>query len=234
MTGKDAELLRVRSSVIAAHRGRRADPADIQRAYLRFSWARRRAPRPLPVVRWLLAGVAFGLGVASAATFIQTRKTSHVAASASVDGVAKLAKAHRGGFSAPSPARQAAPSIVASAEPSGRALASPPPASSAWGAELPSPAALPSVTSTAEASEWQRAAAALRSGDLRTAEAALAALENSDSPHDRQAAQLARAQLLVKSGRASEAIPSLQRLAREGDTPIIRSQAASLLQNLQR
>jgi len=84
------------------------------------------------------------------------------------------------------------------------------------------------------ASKWQRAAEALRAGDLPTAEATLAELENSPSLHDRQAAELARAQLLVRAGRAGEAIPTLQRLAREGDSPVIRAQAATLLDSFKR
>jgi len=56
MTQRHVEPLRIRPSVIEAHRAQGADPADIQRAYLRFSWARRKAPRRMPVVRWVLAG----------------------------------------------------------------------------------------------------------------------------------------------------------------------------------
>jgi predicted Zn-dependent protease len=106
------------------------------------------------------------------------------------------------------------------------------PSNSAPNAAAQRAPALASAASAASASDWQRAAAALREGDLAAAEAALSKLEQSDSVRDRQAAELARAQLLVRRGRVAEAIPTLQRLAREGGTPVIRSQAASMLQTL--
>jgi hypothetical protein len=43
---------------------------------------------------------------------------------------------------------------------------------------------------------------------------------------------LARAQLLVKRGMRAEATPTLQRLAREGGSEVIRSQATSVLQSM--
>jgi len=234
MTRRPAEPMRVHSSLIEAHRAHGADPADIQRAYLRFSWARRRAPRHLPVVRWLLAGVAVGIGVASAATLIQLRKTAELAPIESAQAVAATAKHRRVGFGGRSTAAEQAPAVAAPvAAASEHPPLSPRPSSSTSGAE-PHPAALPSASSRPGASEWQRAAEALRGGDLRTAEAALAELENSQSLHDRQAAELARAQLLVRRGRAREALPTLQRLAREGDSPVIRSQAATLLDSFNR
>ena len=122
--------------------------------------------------------------------------------------------------------------VAPSAAPSERPPVSARPSSSALGAE-PHAGTLPSA-SLPSASKWQRAAEALRAGDLPTAEATLAELENSPSLHDRQAAELARAQLLVRAGRAGEAIPTLQRLAREGDSPVIRAQAATLLDSFKR
>jgi hypothetical protein len=233
MTQRHVEPLRIRASVIEAHRVRGADPADIQRAYLRFSWARRKAPRPMPVVRWVLAGVAVGFGVASAATLIQPPKAAAPAPSESAKAVAATAKHRHGGFGARSTTVEQAPTAVAPiAAPSERPPSSTRPSSSTWRAE-PHAGTLPSA-SLPSASKWQRAAEALRDGDLPTAEQALAELENSQSLHDRQAAELARAQLLVRGGRAAEAIPTLQRLARNGDSPVIRAQAATLLDSFNR
>ena len=233
MTQRHAEPVRIRSSVIEAHRAHGADPADIQRAYLRFSWARRKAPRHMPVVRWLLAGVAVGFGVASAATLIQPPKAAAPPPSESAKAAVATAKQRRVGFGGRSTAVEQAPAVVAPmAAPSERPPLSMRPSSSTLGAE-PHAGTLPSA-SLPSASQWQRAADALRDGDLPTAEAALAELENSHSLHDRQAAELARAQLLVRGGRAGEAIPTLQRLARDGDSPVIRSQAATLLDSFNR
>lgn len=233
MTQRHAEPMRIRSSVLEAHRARAADPGDIQRAYLRFSWARRKAPRHLPVIRWLLAGVAVGFGVASAATLIQPRKAPTPPPSESAKATAATAKHRRVAFAGRSTAAEPAPAEVApTAAPAERPPLASRPSSSTSGAERHA-GTLPSA-SVSSASEWQRAAEALRDGDLPTAEAALAELENSRSLHDRQAAELARAQLLVRGGRAGEAIPTLQRLARDGDSPVIRSQAATLLDSFNR
>jgi hypothetical protein len=90
----------------------------------------------------------------------------------------------------------------------------------------------PAASTSTSTSDWQRAAIALRAGELGAAEAALEKLENSASPLDRQAAELARAQLLVKRGMRAEATPALQRLAREGSSEVIRSQAASVLRGM--
>jgi len=228
MTQRPAEPLRIRSSLLEAHRAQGPDPADIQRAYLRFSWARRKAPHHLPVVRWLLAGVAVGFGVASAATLIRPPNATTPAPRESATVVAPAAKHHRVEFGGRSTAVEQPPAQAAPiAAPSERPPLSTRPSSSAFGADLHA-GTLPSA-SLPSASQWQRAAAALRDGDLPNAEAALAELEHSPSLHERQAAELARAQLLVRGGRVGEAIPTLQRLAHEGDSPVIRSQAAALL-----
>ena len=242
MTQRDPELGRVRSSVVEAYRADGAAPADIQRAYLRFSWSRRKVPPRLLVVRWLAAGVAIGFGVASAATLIPTPKVRSAPAVASAEVTVAMPKRH--------PVRRAARDSAAKDEPS---LVEPLPTTSEQPpAPLPPPpsiivpsvaqqqsaappsAAPPSPASMGSASDWQRAAAALRGGDLSAAEAALATLERSDSLRDREAAELARAQLLVGRGLVAEATPTLQRLAREGGSAVIRSQAASMLQSLAR
>jgi len=239
MTRSDSELVRVHPALVHAHRADRAAPADIQRAYLRFTWARRKAP-PRPVLRWLFAGMAIGLGVASAATVIQqpSKRSSSPSQLVEAAGPAK-AKARASGRAAAKHASEEAKALpeplpVASAKASEAAAAQPAASTSSvpWPHSAPPSSALPSMASAASSSEWQRAAAALRGGDLSAAEAALSKLSQSESPSDRQAAELARAQLLVERGRVAEAIPTLQRLAREGGSTIIRSQAASLLRTL--
>ena len=240
MTDSDSELVRVRSSVVDAHRAEHADPADIQRAYLRFSWARRKAPARLPGLRWLVAGVAIGLGVASAATLVPKLGIRPAMPSESPKVSVAIATQQ--------PARGRARSSGVKEEPALEepALEEALPVSSAQppaALRLPSAVAAPNVAAqrspapakaelSTSASDWQRAAGALRDGDLAAAEAALAKLEKSDSALDRQAAELARAQLLVRRGRGAEAKSTLQRLAHEGGSEVIRSQAASTLQTL--
>jgi len=235
MTRRDSELGRVQPSVLDAHHANVVSPADIQRAYLRFAWARRKAPARFVVVRWLLAGIAIGLGVASAATLLPPPRVVHSSAPAESTERAANAKRHAPVRAAqnrvldeeptrvePPPASSVPVVAPQSPRPSSQMLNAAPP-------RMPVPA---SAASTASSSDWQIAAAALRSGDLSAAEAALAKLEQSDSLRDREAAELARAQLLVSSGRTAEATPTLHRLARDGHSPVIRSQAASMLQNL--
>ena len=239
MTHNDLERLRVRPALIDAHRADRAAPIDIQRAYLRFSWARRKASPRLPVLRWLASGMAIGLGVASAATLIQQQNTRSTNQSELIEAAAPARAKGRGravGNQAIQEPRTLAESSLATTQaPEAAAAARAPNAPSV---ALPRSAASSGVAagtrsaSTTSASEWQRAAAALQSGNLSAAEAALTKLAQSDDPSDRQAAELARAQLLVDRGRVAEATPTLQRLAREGGSAVIRSQAASLLRSL--
>jgi len=238
MTRADSQLIRVRSALVEAHRADQGDPADIQRAYLRFSWARRKAPAKLPLLRWLVAGVAIGVGVASAASLapkLGSRSAAPLESASVSHGGARhhpLGSTARGGNSKePGPSAEAAGSPARPlTELSARSgIAAP-------GFRAQRAPALSSAASTASASApenaWERAAVALRNGDLAAAEAALANLEQSDNLLDRQAAELARAQLLVKRGRAAEARSTLQRLARDGGSALIRSQAASTLRSL--
>ena len=235
MTRSELECARVRPSVIDAHRADQAHPADIQRAYLRFTWARRKAPPKLSVVRWLAAGAAIGFGVASAATLLPPPRTHSAKPAESAAVSAASSKRRANGLTGRSSASHEEPAPVelppaSSEQPPAARLpraSSSTPAGNAQRSPAPS-----SGESTASASDWQRAAAALRSGDLSAAEAALAKISQSDLVRDRQAAELARAQLLARSGRVAEATPTMERLAREGSSPLIRAQAASALQSL--
>lgn len=234
---KQPGAMRVARPVLAAYRADEAHSADVQRAYLRFSWTRRQVPRRLPLARWPVAGFVIGVSVASAASLLPMAKRNTATPSESANVVA--------GPAAHQPAKRAAradgrepkqPPLVADTSSSERASAeAPAPASaSAYKSSVaaPRPSALASAPPSAHASDWQRAAAALRNGNLADAEAALENLEHSEDPLDRQAAELARAQLLVRVGRGAEARRTLEHLAREGGSPVIRSQAASSLRAL--
>jgi len=238
MTRSQPEPVRVHPALLTAHRADEADPADIQRAYLRFSWARRKAAPRLTVARWLVAGVAIGFGVASAATLIPPPRVRTAPPIASAEASAPSAKQRALKRAGQNSAVDAAPAFI---EPQPQPLSTsserppaplPPEPAHGTFAVLPQRApALPSSVAAGSASDWQRAAAALRGGDLKAAEAALAKLEQTGDLRDRQAAELARAQLLVGRGRVAEARPTLQRLAREGSSAVIRSQAADMLEN---
>ena len=236
MTQRAPEAIRVRRSVLAAHRAAETTPAEIQRAYLRFSWARRKAAPRFGVARWLLAGVAVGVGVASAASQVQTPKlraadVSEVARLAA--SVAKRSAGARAHSASPNPiVEDELPRVASAPDKSANAPLPPPPAMSAPSKVTPRAVSVPSAASASNASDWQRAAAALRKGDVSAAQSALGNLQKSDSLPDRQAAELAAAQLLASRGQNAEAVGTLQRLARDGASPAIRSQAASALRSL--
>ncbi len=220
MTRNESEL-QLRQAVLDAYRAERAEPSAVQRAYLRFSWGRRKNTLAPRVFGWVLSGMLLGLGAASAATLLPLPKAPWATPVGSARLSAPIARegAQVG----------AAPKSTASSDvpPPESSLPSVPSAPAPRAAMVRSPAA----AASASTGDWQRAANALRSGELGTAEAALENLEKSNSPLDRQAAELAKDQLLVKRGMRAEATPTLQRLAREGGSEVIRSQAASMLQS---
>ncbi len=90
----------------------------------------------------------------------------------------------------------------------------------------------PSQTDGPAPSPWVVAAAAMRSGDYAAAEAAFNELARSPDPSTRDAARLARAQVLVARGRAAEARPELRDLSIDGATPRVRKRAAEALEAL--
>jgi hypothetical protein len=227
--------MRVARPILSAYRADEAHSADVQRAYLRFSWARRQVPRRLPLARWLVAGFVIGVSVASAASLLPMAKRYTATPSESANVVPGLAAHHPAKRAARAEGREPKPPpLVAETSSSERSITEvPSPAfTHKSSAAAPRSSALASAPPSAHASDWQRAAAALRNGNLADAEAALENLEQSEDPLDRQAAELARAQLLVRVGRGAEARRTLEHLAREGGSPVIRSQAASSLRAL--
>lgn len=216
-----------RSSVVEAFRTDEPRAADIQRAYLRFSWNRRRPSFGLPVLRWLLAGIAVGIGGASAATLISSPRHSTPSGD-SVDSSARVparSKPRAAQLEIRSGATSAPP---ASAEP---VQHEPIPTAKIRERAATQPSTNPRGPFVRQG-EWQTAAEALRMGDVSRAEAALAKLEKSENTFERQAAEMARAQLLVSHGRANEVEGVLERLSIDGRSELIRTQAATLLQSV--
>jgi hypothetical protein len=87
----------------------------------------------------------------------------------------------------------------------------------------------PVVVGDAVDGRWAKVAEALSANDFRSADGALAELGRSADATTRDAAELARAQLRVAHGGGEPLRPSLERLAREGSTPLVRRRAAELL-----
>ena len=234
MTRTHLECQGFRPTLVAAFQADEPAAADVQRAYLRFSWTRRKVPPRFhaPVLRWLVAGVAIGLGLASAATLVPVARVS----------LRDVSPAHSSDVVAASPKRSWTRSDPHSVVLPPAVVSAP----VAIGDSLPrgAPAVVPqsvraeAVRSASRVprspqSDWEIAAQALRAGNLSLAENALLKLEQSDDAPEREAADLARAQLLASSDRRLEAVAILERLSREGHSDLIRSQATSVLRRLQ-
>lgn len=199
-------------------RGWQADQAsdlDIQRAYVRFlgrGRAKRRSPA-LVAAGWVLAGMLLGMGSLYAATVaVPLLFQPAPSASESLAGAASP-KVEPG--PAESPQNTPSAPVVAPAEPA--ASSTPRRASSE---PIPAPSA---------PEEWQRVSRAMRDHDYARAEAALDQLEPGASGNEREAAQLVRAQLLLKQGRVREATVLLQALQASARSPSVRQKAAELL-----
>jgi hypothetical protein len=79
---------------------------------------------------------------------------------------------------------------------------------------------------------WGRVARALSASDWQRADAALVELARAADPATRDAADLARAELWIAHGHGDAFRPNVERLARDGYTPLIRRRAARLLDRL--
>jgi thioredoxin-like negative regulator of GroEL len=77
--------------------------------------------------------------------------------------------------------------------------------------------------------QWQRAARGLREGDFAGANAALRALTRQTSGAEREAAQLALAQLLLSHRQSAEAVPLLRALQTSASLSSVRRKATELL-----
>lgn len=77
---------------------------------------------------------------------------------------------------------------------------------------------------------WQRAAQSLRNKDFSAADTALAEIEARGRPSERDAARLARAELMLASGRQAMAVPHLRDLAEHAKSSVVRGRARELLQ----
>jgi hypothetical protein len=98
-------------------------------------------------------------------------------------------------------------------------------------AVLPAPSAAPAAPPTTGAA-WTHVAEALAAKDYDRAEAALKSLAESGDPATRDAASLSRAELWIARGFGRAARPDVERLSREGRTPLIRRRAAELLSRI--
>jgi hypothetical protein len=192
-----------------------ADATRIRGAYRRF--LRENGPMPgrtpwLLVARWVLLGVAIGMGSVYAAT-----GPLHLLGSE---------PAH----TEPASPQKTAPARATRREPTNVVAA---PLTQPDEAEPRSDVASPSAAPVASTSEqWQRAARGLRDRDFATAQAALEELAHHGSVSERESARLVQAQLLVSQGHTEEAAGILRELQGSAQSSAVRSKARELLSHL--
>jgi hypothetical protein len=225
MSPSRPEEMPVPRALAEAWRADRAWPDEVRRSYQRFLSKGRARQRSAvsSLARWVTLGVLLGVGLAQAASLVPWASSS----GARQRAVPARASSGRAGF-APKPwaAPIAAPSRTESA-------ASPPPTSPAPTPTLTSRSvAVPTLASSAVSARvqarWQDAAAALRADDFVSAERALLEIELSTAGAQRDAARLARAQLLWRHGRTREALPILNDLGEHAKSELVRAQARGL------
>jgi hypothetical protein len=216
--------------LVAAWRAAKPSPAELRRGYARY--LRRGAPKrtPLRFTRWLLGGLLLGAGLAHAASAVpwqrwvgEAEPTSAPPASGRSAASPQRAPSGRPSVAPPQPALE-----LELAEPT-PTTASPPIERAATSAPAPS---APSAASYAIQEQWRVAAEGLRTGRFEQASRALLELERSTLGGERDAARLARAQLLSSHGRGAEALALARQLEREAVSSVVRDKARELRMRL--
>ncbi len=225
MSSRQSETHALPAALVEAWRADRSSPAERRHRYARFVKTQRRR-RALPRTRyWVLGGVLLGVGLAQAASSmprVWLGFEERVNTSPSAEGKQPRPRsAARMPAAALSVALAPVPSAVSTLE-LGRSAWS---KSGAAGA-----AAAPSIVQE----QWQRAARALRENDFARAEQALFDLERSPGGGERDAARLARAQLLAKHSRFAEAGVLLDDLRQHARSELVRRNARELLTSVAR
>lgn len=220
-------------------------PAELRRGYGRFT---RRPPARRGLVRLasgLALGLVLGVGLAQAASVAHSRwVTAREVAARQTAKKASPARAPRRALQiVPQPSLPLAPEPSAMPlppEPSAAAVAPSPFSAPLPARSLPASAdgssrlAPPSGSSSAPyvQQQWQEAAAALRANDFARAQSALLKVERSAGGSERDAARLARAQLLASHGHTAEALALLNDLSVHAQSSVVRDQSTGLLGRL--
>ena len=224
MTSRPSESSSVPRALLEAWRADRASAAELSRGYRRFANRPRRRHASLRLAYWLFAGLLLGVSLAQAATSAPWHWW----------GIGTRSKAEL------PPSRRAAPTRTApapaAASPDATAVDAPTPVSSAKPAPEPKRGVAVSPTSSRPATpvveQWQRAASALRGKDFAKANQALLDVERSATGGERDAARLARAQLLSSNGSVAEATRLLDDLQQRAQSELVRRKARELLLGL--
>jgi hypothetical protein len=196
-------------------------PAELRRGYARYMRKRpKRTARGL--ARWILAGLMLGVGLAQAATRVPKHwlgsQEPLILAPTPTRTPAEQLRRPDEATAAPSP-------DPVTAAPAERVRATLPAVPAAWPSSTPAQPALVQE-------QWQRAAAAMRAKDVAAAQSALLDVELHTTGAERDAARLARAQLLASSGRRAESLSLATELAATASSSAVRAKARELSSQL--
>jgi len=222
----------VSRSLVEAWRADTASTAELRRGYARFT---RRPPAASAIARLtsgLALGLLLGVGLAQGASMVPwtrwlgprevtVRPTAKPATPPPVPRAGRKAIAPQPDLPVvPQPSAVSAPTPTRAPAPAGSST------------RVASPVGSAAITYVQQ--QWQRAAAALRANDFDQAQAALLEVERSVAGGERDAARLARAQLLSSHGRTAEAQQLLRDLQAHAHSGLVREQSRNLLARLEK
>jgi hypothetical protein len=236
-------------ALVEAWRADVPSPDELRRGYGRFTRKPLASQGLVRLASGLALGLLLGVGLAQAASVAHTRwvAAQEVAVRATAKRVVPARAAHGTTPLVPQPplpATSEAPAVsvtpAASVAPTG-SIAPPASVAPATAPVRSAPSALDGPSKFASPShpsapyvqqQWQQAAAALRANDFAQAQSALLEVERSVGGSERDAARLARAQLLASHDRTAEAIALLSDLSVHAQSSVVRDQSAGLLARL--
>jgi hypothetical protein len=209
-------------ALVAAWRADVPSRGELQRGFARFLKHRPERRAKMRLSLYVAIGVVLGAGLAQAAGVIQSA----------------WQPSHRESLEVARPTSSPAPTSIPSAglaPPVAPPVAAPEPATDA-----PEAAPSPRVTAASIASarqlevqrQWQRVAQALRQNDFDAARVGLLDIERSVGGAERDAARMARAQLLASHGHSAEALELARPLADGSSAEVTREQARTLVERL--
>lgn len=217
-------------ALVDAWRSDTASPAELRRGYARFTRVQPKQSAVARLASGLALGLLLGVGLAQGASMLPLQRwlgAQEVQVHATPQ-VATPAATRAGDVAAiaPQPDLPSVESPTATPSPTLR----PHPVADSARVALPSgSSSVPYVQQ-----QWQQAAAALRANDFAQAQAALLEVERSVGGGERDAARLARAQLLSSHGRTSEALQLLRDLQAHAQSGVVREQSRSLSARLEK
>jgi hypothetical protein len=239
-------------ALVEAWRADVPSPAELRRGYGRFTRKPRASQGLVRLASGLALGLLLGVGLAQAASVAHTRWVA--AQEVAVRATAKRAVPARAAHGTtplvpqpPLPATSEAPAVSVTPAPSVAPTSITPavgPTSVAPATSGPGRSAANALDGTSKLAsssrssapyvqqQWQQAAAALRANDFAQAQSALLEVERSVGGSERDAARLARAQLLASHDRTAEAILLLSDLSVHAQSSVVRDQSAGLLTRL--